>query len=147
MAYGTELSYTGVAALACISLPGTLNLVDRHWQACSRHWQNNLLSGKLSTASDGRWRSPFYIGGATCGDNEGFGNGPMEYMLCQDGKAWFCRWYCWFGYIIDQSPDLRKRRLLQCTLTRDLYGERPACCEANRHSNLFTELEILWSSA
>lgn len=80
----------------------------------------------LSTASGGRWR--FSI----LGGNKWRFWPRFKYMLWQDGKAWFCRWYCGFCYTIDQSPDLgptRKRRLLQRALTRALYGERPACCE------------------
>ena len=35
----------------------------------------------------------FIMGGGACGDNQGIGSGPQDYMLCKDGKAWYL--YFW----------------------------------------------------
>lgn len=53
---------------------------------------NNLLIGQ---AINVLWRQMkvFVLGGAACGDNQGIGNGPPNYNLCREGKAWYL--YYW----------------------------------------------------
>ena len=48
----------------------------------------------------------FILGGATCGDNEGIGNGSMEYMLCQDWKSRYS--YYWHGNLVEVSLTLHR---------------------------------------
>lgn len=53
---------------------------------------NALLVGH---AINQLWRQQkiFILGGGACGDNQGIGSGPQDFMLCKDGRAWYL--YFW----------------------------------------------------
>lgn len=53
---------------------------------------NALLVGH---AVNQLWRQQkiFILGGGACGDNQGIGSGPQDFMLCKDGRAWYL--YYW----------------------------------------------------
>ena len=60
----------------------------------------NLVTDQMSNmliglAVNQLWRTQkiFIMGGGACGDNQGIGQGPQQYSVCRDGKAWYL--YYW----------------------------------------------------
>jgi hypothetical protein len=53
---------------------------------------NNFMVGN---AINLLWRTQkiFIMGGGACSDGQGIGNGPKDYSVCRDGKAWYL--YYW----------------------------------------------------
>ncbi|KAI0829154.1 hypothetical protein F5Y06DRAFT_290880 [Hypoxylon sp. FL0890] len=49
----------------------------------------------IANAVNQLWRQQkvFIMGGAKCGDGQGIGEGPQDYSVCRDGKAWYL--YYW----------------------------------------------------
>ncbi|KAL9099179.1 MAG: hypothetical protein Q9163_005285 [Psora crenata] len=56
---------------------------------------DNLSNMLVGQAINQLWRKQkiFILGGGKCGDGQGIGQGPKDYTLCREGKAWYL--YLW----------------------------------------------------